>query len=419
MIKRALLKELQEHLGKKEITMLVGPRQAGKTTLMRILGEQLAAKGEKTLFLNLDFEEDKAYFESQLKLLAKIELELGKEKGFIFIDEIQRKENAGLFLKGLYDRNIPYKIVVSGSGSIELKEMLHESLAGRKRVFELTTVNFFEFVNFITSYSYENNLPQYFEVEQEKSTILLEQYLNFGGYPRVVLEDEIREKRQVIDEIYQSFVSRDIAALLKVVKLDAFTKLLSLLSAQAGSIVNHTELANTLGLSLPTVINYLWYAEKTFVINKLLPFSKNRRKEITKAPVYYFTDPGFGNFINGRFGNLKKTDDFGFPFQAMVLNIVRDNIRHTGAKINFWRTKDGAEVDLIIDYTHRQVPIEIKFRKMTKTEVTRSFLSFLKDYQPEVAIIVNLSLEETKTIGKTEVHFLPYYKLPGHQLFGK
>lgn len=417
MIKRTLLKELQEHLGKKEITMLVGPRQAGKTTLMRILGEQLAAKGEKTLFLNLDFEEDKTYFESQLKLLAKIELELGKDKGFVFIDEIQRKENAGLFLKGLYDRNIACKLVVSGSGSIELKEKLHESLAGRKRVFELTTVNFFEYVNYMTAYKYENSLSQYFEVEQEKSAILLEQYLNFGGYPRVVLENEIREKRVVIDEIYQSFVSRDIAALLKVVKLDAFTKLLSLLSAQSGSIVNHSELANTLGLSLPTVTNYLWYAEKTFVIQKLLPFFKNRRKEITKAPVYYFTDPGLRNYINGRFGALKNSDDFGFPFQAMVLNMVKELTRHSGAKINYWRTKGGAEVDLIIDYTQWQIPLEVKYRKMTKPEVSRSFLSFLNDYQPEAAVIVNLSLEETKKIGKTTVYFLPYYKLPVHRLF--
>ena len=417
MIKRTLLKELQEHLGKKEITMLVGPRQAGKTTLMRILGEQLAAEGEKTLFLNLDFEEDKTYFESQLKLLAKIELELGKDKGFVFIDEIQRKENAGLFLKGLYDRNIPCKLVVSGSGSIELKEKLHESLAGRKRVFELTTVNFFEYVNYLTAYKYENSLSQYFEVEQEKSAILLEQYLNFGGYPRVVLENEIREKRQVIDEIYQSFVSRDIAALLKVVKLDAFTKLLNLLSDQSGSIVNHSELANTIGLSLPTVTNYLWYAEKTFVIQKLLPFFKNRRKEITKAPVYYFTDPGLRNYINGRFGALKNSDDFGFPFQAMVLNMVKDLTRHSGAIINYWRTKGGAEVDLIIDYTQRQIPLEVKYRKMTKPEVSRSFLSFLNDYQPEAAVIVNLTLEETKKIGKTTVHFLPYYKLPVHRLF--
>lgn len=417
MIKRTLLKELQEHLGKKEITMLVGPRQAGKTTLMRILGEQLAAEGEKTLFLNLDFEEDKTYFESQLKLLAKIELELGKDKGFVFIDEIQRKENAGLFLKGLYDRNIACKLVVSGSGSIELKEKLHESLAGRKRVFELTTVNFFESVNYMTAYKYENSLSQYFEVEQEKSAILLEQYLNFGGYPRVVLENEIREKRQVIDEIYQSFVSRDIAALLKVVKLDAFTKLLNLLSAQSGSIVNHSELANTLGLSLPTVTNYLWYAEKTFVIQKLLPFFKNRRKEITKAPVYYFTDPGLRNYINGRFGALKNSDDFGFPFQAMVLNMVKELTRHSGAKINYWRTKGGAEVDLIIDYTQRQIPLEVKYRKMTKPEVSRAFLSFLNDYQPEAAVIVNLSLEEVKKIGKTTVYFLPYYKLPVHILF--
>ena len=101
MIKRELFPELKEHLSKKEISFIVGPRQAGKTTLMLLLKEYLEKKGERTVFLNLDIESDKQFFASQTALIKKIELEIGGERGFVFIDEIQRKENAGIFLKGI------------------------------------------------------------------------------------------------------------------------------------------------------------------------------------------------------------------------------------------------------------------------------------------------------------------------------
>lgn len=100
----------------------MGPRQAGKTTLMNILQDYLNKKGEKTLFLSLDFERDIPYFKTQLALVQKLNLEFGKKKGYVFIDKIQRKENARLFLKGLYDMKLPYKFIVSGSGSVDLKE---------------------------------------------------------------------------------------------------------------------------------------------------------------------------------------------------------------------------------------------------------------------------------------------------------
>ncbi|MFH1573494.1 MAG: AAA family ATPase, partial [Acidobacteriota bacterium] len=114
--------------------MLVGPRQSGKTTILKQLDAQLRAGGRNTLWLNLDVEDDFRHLASQGALIQKIRLELGSG-GVVFMDEIQRKENAGLFLKGLYDQGLPWKFVVSGSGSIELKEKISESLAGRKRVF--------------------------------------------------------------------------------------------------------------------------------------------------------------------------------------------------------------------------------------------------------------------------------------------
>lgn len=125
--------------------MVVGARQVGKTTLLLYVRDQLQAQGKKTLFLNLDFESDYFYLESQERLLQKIKLEFGNDGGFVFLDEIQRKENAGLFLKSLYDMDVPYKFIVSGSGSMELEEKIHESLAGRKRLFELSTISLWEF----------------------------------------------------------------------------------------------------------------------------------------------------------------------------------------------------------------------------------------------------------------------------------
>jgi hypothetical protein len=101
LIKREISKDLKAHLPKKEMCLLVGPRQAGKTTLMRQLQDQLETKGEKTIFLSLDFERDQPHLKSQTSLIERLRLEFGKEKGYVFIDEIQRKENAGLFFKGI------------------------------------------------------------------------------------------------------------------------------------------------------------------------------------------------------------------------------------------------------------------------------------------------------------------------------
>ena len=150
-IKRYLLQSVRDHLDSKEITVITGARQVGKTTLIQEIERKLHTRQKKTLYLNLDFEPDFRYFESQDLLIQKINLEFGKDYGYVFIDEIQRKNNAGLFLKGLYDRNLPVKFIVTGSGSMELKAKIHESLAGRKRIFELLPVTFDEFVQFKTN----------------------------------------------------------------------------------------------------------------------------------------------------------------------------------------------------------------------------------------------------------------------------
>jgi hypothetical protein len=409
MIKRKLFNELVDHLEKKEISLIVGPRQSGKTTIMFLLKEKLELEGKKCVYLNLDIETDKKYFQSQEALLNKISLEIGQEKAFVFIDEIQRKENAGLFLKGLYDMVLPYKFIVSGSGSVELKEKIHESLAGRKRLFELFTLSFEEFVNYKTGYKYEDKLNDFFHIETSKTYQYLYEYLNFGGYPRVVLEDTLTEKTKIISELYQSYIEKDIAYLLNVQKTDDFTKLLKLLASQVGELLNVAELSSTLGLSANTVKKYMWYLDKTYITYRITPFFRNARKEITRSPIVYFSDLGMRNYATGSFGNLSNPENMGFLFQNFIANKLNIELSQTSDGFHFWRTKDRAEVDFVVTMGDKILPIEVKFKDLKSPEIAKSLYSFISKYNPKEVFVLHLGNELTSTVENTLIKFLPFY----------
>ena len=412
MIARKIFPDLKKHLSRKEITIITGPRQSGKTTLMEMLKEHLDQKGKHTLFLNLDIEWDRPHFETQAALIKKIELELGKNKGFVFIDEIQRKENAGLFLKGLFDLKLPYKFIVSGSGSLELKEQIHESLIGRKRLFELTTITFEEFINYKTGYRYTKKIDAFFEIEKEKTRQFLMEYMNFGGYPSVILETKAKEKLKIIDEIYRSILEKDIAYLLKVEKTEALSSLIKILSNQIGNLVNYSELSSTLNISYQTVKKYLWYCRKIFIFESVTPYARNVRKEITKSPVIYFWDLGLRNYSLGLFGHLSSPSECGFVFENLVFLMLKEQIKYSSTKLNFWRTKDKAEVDFILDSGSDIIPVEVKFQSLKKDKISRSLHSFIRRYEPSEAYIINLDYKKRiKTGKKTTLYFIPFYEL--------
>src|SRR3989344_2310023 len=414
LIKRALYSQIQKHLSSKEITLIIGSRQAGKTTLMEMLQEELKRKGEKTIFLNLDLDVDLPSFKNQDKLLQRIALEIGESGGYVFIDEIQRKENAGLFLKGLYDMKLPYKFIVSGSGSTELKEKIHESLPGRKRLFELYTLSFEEFVHFKTEYKYTTDgesfrdLASVFDVFKEKAEQYLEEYLNFGGYPKVVLAETTEEKRGAVADIYQSFLEKDMSILLNIQKIESVVELVRVLAFQVGNLVNVAELSGTLGISVQTVKEYLWYLEKTYITSKVTPYSKNLRKEITKAPTYYFVDLGLRNYAANQFGNATTLPD-GFLFENFVYNSVKAHLHVTPTTIHFWRTQDKAEVDFVLNTGTEVIPVEVKYSHLKSPELSRSFRSFLTKYKPTKAFIVHLGPHFEATVEGSKVYFIPFF----------
>lgn len=411
MIQRVIFQELLGDLSNKEISLIVGPRQAGKTTAMRWVEDRVRQQGTRTIFLNLDVEEDQPFFESQQSLANKLRLEFGSEFGVAFIDEIQRKENAGLFLKGLFDQGLPYKLVVSGSGSLELKEKIHESLVGRKRLFELPTLTFAEFVNYRTDYQYQDRLQQFFQVEKSRSQDLFIEYISFGGYPRVVTQARLEDKRRTLDEIYRSYLERDIIALLRVEKSEAFSRMIRLLTHQIGKIANYSELATLLHISMPTLKSYLWNAEKTFVLKALSPFFTNLRKELTKSPVFYFHDLGLRNYIGGVHGILNGDANLGSLFQNFVWRLLWEETRFQPIALHFWRTKDKAEVDFVLETSSALIPVEVKYRHMRQPQIGRALRSFISAYKPHQAWVVNLDLSSQMQINSTQVRILPYYQL--------
>ncbi|OQX87673.1 ATPase [candidate division KSB1 bacterium 4484_87] len=411
LIKRKILPDILIHLSAPEITLITGARQVGKTTLMHEVKNILDGQNKKTLYFNLDFESDFYYFESQQKLMQKIELELGENRGYIFIDEIQRKENAGLFLKGLFDQSQGYKFIVSGSGSMELKEKIHESLTGRKRIFELPTITFMEFLHHKTGYKYEGKIASFFELEKERIDLILNEYLAFGGYPRIVTEPIKQEKISIINEIFDSYVKKDIVYLLKVDRPDIFMKLIRLLAHSSGSIVNYSSLATDVGISVPTLKKYLWYAENTFIIKTVHPFFKNKRKEITKSPTIYFNDLGLMNFALNQFGNEAAIRSTGYIFQNLIFLILKEVFSRQNYTVHYWRTTDKAEVDFVIDTGEQIIPIEVKFSQLKTDRVSRSYRNFINAYKPEKGYVVNLNYENEIRISGTKVKFIPFYKL--------
>lgn len=410
MIKRNLLLQLRKHLPEKEMTILVGPRQTGKTYLMKLLQQELDSQGEKTLFLSLDIEDNASRFTSQTTLISYMRLQLGEKKAYVFIDEIQRKENAGLFLKGIYDMDLPYKFIISGSGSLELKAKIHESMAGRKQLFALDPIDFFEFVNFKTDYKYEDKLQDFFNIEEDRTHQLFEEYLMFGGYPKVLLSNTVDKKINIMEEIYKSYIEKDISYLLHIDKPDALTNLLKIIASQIGSPVNITELSSTIGIADKTVRQYLWYLEQTFIIQKVTPFHRNIRKEITKMPVYYFLDNGLRNFLLGLFGITATPFIYsGHLFENVVFNMLRQKLFYEPAQIHFWRTRDNAEVDFVIQSGLQIIPVEVKYTKIARVEISRSYRTFLTKYKPTRAYIIHLGKNLESEFEETKIYFIPFF----------
>ena len=406
-LQRKVYLELKNHLSKPEMSLILGPRQAGKTTIMLKVVDDLKREGKPCAYFNLDVIEEKLYFRTQHTLLEQIKKIVGSSPAVVFIDEVHRLENAGLFLKGLYDLRSGHKFIVSGSGSLELKANIIEPMTGRKKIFSCLPLSFTEFVANRLDVSFdqiETALNANFHERQR----LVNEYLLYGGYPRVVLASTHQEKVDVLSEIYKSYLERDIQLLLGVEKEQAFEALIKVLASQVGNLVNRAELASTLGVAEKTVEKYLYLLEKTFVLGLLRPFFRNARKELTKSPKVYFCDLGFLHLAQGILAAPPSELEGGVFENACFLRLGELNLLEV---VRFWRSRSGAEVDFVILSEGKPVPIEVKLKGKVGT-LGKSLISFFERYQPEKAFIYTKEKQAQIERYGVKVNYLPFHCLP-------
>jgi len=416
IVERDIFPSLVKHLSQKEITLLIGARQAGKTTLMKELRRHLiegrGALENNIYFFNLDIFSDQDVFISQEKFINFLR-ERTENNNFIyvFIDEAQRIKNAGLFIKGVYDLGLPVKLILSGSSTLELKSQFQESLTGRKQIFYIPTLSWREFLR-----SKNEGLLKVLALKNhtsEENFLLdkfLKEFLVYGGYPRVAIETAKIRKQEILGEIYSSYIEKDVVGFLKIAEPEYFSNLVKILSTQNGELTNSSNLASEANLNPRSIDKYVYYLEQTFVIRRLKPFFTNAKKELVKMPKIYFNDVGLRNFSLASFSAWEQRSDRGSLLENFVFNELQNQL-NAGEKINYWRSKDGAEVDFVLRRNEQIIPIEVK-NFMEQFKYSKSYALFMEKYKIKNGYIITLNGNgEKRKYDGTEIEFLNIYNL--------
>lgn len=400
VIERDIIKEIIPWLKREEIIVVIGARQTGKSVLLyQLIYDLLLPRTQNIHYFNLDIPHHLRFFSNPDRLIDLVVKSKGK--AYIFIDEIQRLRDSGLFLKGIYDLHLPVKLVVSGSSALEIKSKVHEALTGRKVVFQLNPFNFNELYRALSPNKNFNNISKSARFHKA----VLGHYLTYGSYPAVALAKNNKFKLQLLQEIFQSYLEKDVKDFLKIENENAFRNLVKILASQIGNLVNKDELSNTLGIHKHTLENYLFYLEQTFIVDFVRPFYKNPRKELLKSPKIYFRDLGIRNFAIGGFGDFEFRPDRGGLFENFSYLCLKGLLGNS-TPLHFWRTKAGAEVDFVVTPGLTSIPFETKAADLKEFKISRSLRSFLGTYKPKEAYYLNLSLSGERLIHKTTVKFL-------------
>jgi len=404
-IERDILLEIVPWLNKNEIIIITGARQTGKTVLLKqIIHKYLIPKNRKYHYFNLDYAPDAEFLKDPDNVIELVGQ--SKQKVFVFIDEIQRLKEPGLFLKGFYDMGLPVKFVVSGSSSLEIKSKIQEPLTGRKIVFQLSPFNIKELAAALCP----GKIPSATLKDKALFRNIFNHFIVFGGYPAVALEKNMKIKAEKLSEIFHSYLEKDIKQFLKVENENAFMRLVNILSSQIGGIINREELSNSLGIHKNTLENYLYYLEQTFIISFVRPFFRNRRKELLKNPKIYFHDLGIRNTAIHGLQEYEIRPDKGQLLENFCFLQLK-YLLHRNEQINFWRTKAGAEMDFVISSGSKYIPIEAKAANPKDYKISRSFRNFIGSYPVERAYFLNLGISGRKTIDSTNIHFITPYDL--------
>jgi len=413
-IKRDLEDKISKYLIKrKESLAIIGPRQAGKTTLIKHLEEELKKEKKKVKYITFEKRSDLALFNDSIEDFKDLILDYD----FVFIDEFQYAKEGGQKLKYLYDTT-DVKFIVSGSSALDLKYTVGKYMVGRMIDFELRTFSFREYLshkdsklagllkkrigqkdllNFKIKDGFGEEINRRLGVELEKFVI-------FGGYPAVVLSKTDQEKKVVLENILDKFLLKDIKDLLELATVDELLKLGKFLSTQIGNLISYDELSKVSTLSNLELKKHLNVLQKTFIIDLIKPYFSNKRTELVKTPEAFFIDLGLRNSLISDFRMLSNRNDAGALMENYAYIMLKHNLGDI-SELKYWRTKSSAEVDFILEKEQDLIPIEIKYT--SKRKVGKSFFSFIEKYDPKIGIILTKDYLAEERIKNTKVKFIP------------
>ena len=429
---RNLMVELKKWIDRKEIYAIKGPRQSGKTTLLKMLREWLITrqniKPENIIFLTFEDREILEKFSSDAQEFVRTFIGNRKNERFYFlVDEFQYLKDGGQKLKLLYDTFEKVKFIITGSSSLELTGSTGKFLVGRVFSFYLYQLSFEEIMRIKSSqlnnvYQERTNCIKDFIFNGKEFSIpqkdifgkdferAFEEYATWGGYPEVVKAEEEDTKRIILKNIYETYITRDIVELLKITDFSKLRNLLLLLAGRIGNLVNYNDLTLNTHTYFKEVKRYLFILQETFIIEMVKPFFSNETTELKKNPKIYFIDTGFRNYLLHNFNDLAIRQDKG----AIVENSVFSQLKikeKDNYQIRYWRTLSKAEVDFILKENGVLVPVEVKYSEMKMPQVTRGFRNFLSAYKPKRALILTKNFWGSLKIDETTIKFIPVWYL--------
>lgn len=344
----------------KQVLVLLGARQVGKTTLLKRLFPQ-------AYYLLLDNENTKKVLQTyDLNTYRAI---LGQHQQII-LDELHLLSDPGRAVKIIYDQLPSIQLIVTGSSSFHIKNKTSQSLAGRKIDYHLYPLTFSEY---LVQTGVENTL-NFRTLKQITSpspssrlfspSDILSQVLLFGLYPELVT---LPQNTVYLKNLADSVVFQDLLELNLIDNKTRAKELLKLLAYQIGSLINYNELSNKLAIDQRTVKRYIDIFEDSFILYRLYPYSQRARGEIVKNPKIYFWDVGLRNAIIDNFDPIYLRADGGALFENFLITEIKKilSYQHDPTTVHYWRTKSGSEVDLVLEHQHQLYACEIKLNRGT------------------------------------------------------
>jgi len=361
LIERIQGENIVNWVGKRKALVVIGPRQVGKTTLVRQISQQL---GKNTLWLTGDDPQTRAMMDNVS--LARLQTIIGQNE-VVVVDEAQRFTNAGLMLKLITDHISHVQLFVTGSASLDIASQTKENLTGRKIEFHLYPISFAEMSN------HHGYLHEY---------SLLEHRMLYGYYPEVVAQTPARAQK-ILADLSDGLMYKDLLTLDQIKKPSLLVKLLQALALQVGSEVKYHEVGQIIGADPTTVERYIDLLEQSFVVFRLPSLSRNARNELKKGKKVYFYDNGIRNAILKNFAPLNLRSDVGALWKNFLLaeRTKRNAYADYACNAFFWRTNTQQEIDYIEEANGILHAFEFKWNPKTGGSFPKSFLALYPNSQ--------------------------------------